>query len=408
MIRDSVSEPIATEARPQVSLWTLWLAYLQVGLTAFGFAILQKLKKLVLSNHWLTEEEMNEGLAMVQLYPGPIMINFTAYAGYKVRGVRGATVATLGFILPTLILMLALSAAYFALGSLPWVQPLFLGLEALVVGVIINVVLEFGQRAIKGRLEAGIMLAAFSALVFKTNAVFIVLAALAAGALFIRPQSAGKAAATPSHPWRDEPASTRRWVGIALALVVVMAGVGLAWTLNSEIGRLGLSLFKIGAIAFGNGMTILPLIQADAVDAHHWLTMNQFVDGIALSQITPGPFLIIATFIGYKLGGVWGGLLATFAMFAPSFVMTLVFSEVFSRVRNLAVVKGALAGVLAGFVGLLAVVLIRLGEVGISGPASMVMAAGAFVAIRYFKWDLLWVFAGGLVIWSGLMALGIV
>ncbi|RMF00978.1 MAG: chromate efflux transporter [Chloroflexi bacterium] len=412
MTTDSITAatPAATpiESRPQVSLWTIWLAFLQVGLTAFGFAILQKLKKLVLTNHWLTEEEMNEGLALVQLYPGPMMIDFTAYAGYKVRGVPGAVVATLGFIIPTLILMLALSAAYFAAGSLPWVQPLFLGLEALVVGVLINVVLEFGQRAIKGRLEAAVMLAAFAALVFKANAVLIVLIALAAGAVFIRPQTAGKPAKEQPRPWRDESVSTRRWAGIALALVVVMAGVGLAWSLNSEVGRLGLSLFKIGAIAFGNGMTILPLIQADAVDTHHWLTMNQFVDGIALSQITPGPFLIIATFIGYKLGGMWGGLLATFAMFAPSFVMTLIFTEVFSRVRNLAVVKGALAGVLAAFVGLLAVVLIRLGGIGIGGPASMVMAAGAFVAIRSFKWDLLWVFAGGLAVWSGFVMLGMV
>lgn len=406
MTVDSISIAIPTESRPRVSLWAILLAYLQVGLTAFGFAILQKLKKLVLTNHWLTEEEMNEGLALVQLYPGPIMVDFTAYAGYKLRGVPGAVMAVLGFITPTLILMLALSAAYFAVGSLPWVQPLFLGLEALVVGVIINVVLDFGQRAIKGRLEAVIMLAAFSALVFKANAVLIVLIALAAGAIFIRPPAAAKQQGTKPDSWRGEPVSTRRWAAIAVALVVVMAGAGLAWSLNSEVGRLGLSLFKIGAIAFGNGMTILPLIQADAVDAHHWLTMNQFVDGIALSQITPGPFLIIATFIGYKLGGVWGGLLATFAMFAPSVVMTLIFTEVFSRIRNLAVVKGALAGVLAAFVGLLAVVLIQLGRVGISGPASMVMAAGAFVAIRYFKWDLLWIFAGGLTIWSGLIILG--
>jgi chromate transporter len=397
---------VAVEPRPRVSLWTILLAYLQVGLTAFGFAILQKLKKLVLTNHWLTEEEMNEGLALVQLYPGPIMIDFTAYAGYKLRGVPGAVMAVLGFITPTLILMLALSAAYFAVGSLPWVQPLFLGLEALVVGVIINVALDFGQRAIKGRLEAVIMLAAFSALVFKANAVLIVLIALAAGAIFIRPPAAAKQQGTKLDSWRDEPVSTRRWAAIAVALVAVVAGAGLAWSLNSEVGRLGLSLFKIGAIAFGNGMTILPLIQADVVDTYHWLTMNQFVDGIALSQITPGPFLIISTFIGYKLGGVGGGLLATFAMFAPSVVMTLIFTEVFSRVRNLAAVKGALAGVLAAFVGLLVVVLIRLGGIGINGPASMVMAAGAFVAIRYFKWDLLWIFAGGLAIWSGLIMLG--
>ena len=407
MATDSSLTAVSARPRPQVSLLTILLAYLEVGLTAFGLAILQKLKALVLDNHWLTEEEMNEGLALVQLYPGPIMVDFTAYAGYKLRGVPGAAMATLGFVTPTTILMLVLSAVYFSAGSLPWVHPLFVGLEALVVGVILNVTLDFGERALKGRIEAAIALAAFAALLFKLNAVLIVLAALAAGALFIRPKAApGKAGAKPL-PRSEDPVSLRRWAGIAVAAAVVLAGVGLAFALRSDIGQMGLSFFKIGAVAFGNGITILPLIQADAVNAHHWLTMSQFADGIALSQITPGPFLIISTFIGYKLGGVWPALLATFAMFSPSFVMTLIFTEVFSRVRDLGPVKGALAGVLAAFVGLLAVVLLQLGRVGISGSLSLVLAAGAFVAVRYFKWDLLWVFAGGLALWGALVVMGL-
>ncbi len=378
------------------------LAYLQVGVTAFGFAILQKLKTLVRRNNWLTEEEMNEGLALVQLYPGPIMIDFTAYAGYKLRGVPGALMATLGFITPSLVLMLGLSAAYFTVGQFPWVRPLFSGLEALVVGVMLNIVLDFGQRALKDRFEAVIALAAFAMLLFKINAALIVLAALAIGAIFIRPKEQRATTTTMQTSFFNH------WLEIGAALGSVLVVVGWVWALHSEIGEMGLSFFKIGAVAFGNGATILPLIQADAVDTYHWLTLKQFADGIALSQITPGPFLVISTFIGYKLGGLWGGLLATFAMFAPSFVMTLIFTEVFGRVRNLNAVKGALAGVLAAFVGLLGVVLLQLGQVGITGSASLVLAASAFVAVRYFKWDLLWIFAVGLVVWGGLVAGGIV
>jgi chromate transporter len=106
----------------KVPLMKIFFSYLELGLTAFGFTILQKLKSLVQKNAWLTDEEMNEGLALVQLYPGPMMVDFTAYVGYRLRGVRGALLATLGFIFPSFVLMMVLSIAYFATGSLPWVH----------------------------------------------------------------------------------------------------------------------------------------------------------------------------------------------------------------------------------------------------------------------------------------------
>jgi chromate transporter len=381
------------------------LAYATVGLTAFGFAIIQKLKGLVEKNHWLSEQEMNEGLALVQLYPGPIMVDFTAYVGYKLRGVPGAMLATVGFVTPSFILMMVLSAAYFAAGNLPWVHPLFLGLEALVVGVILNVALDFGERALKGRVEAAIALAAFAAVLFKVNTVLAVLAGLVAGALLLRQAAPmGKPAARSM----EEPQliSTGRLLAIGAVAAVVLAVAGLAWNLSSDVGRMGLAFFKIGTVAFGNGTTILPLIQADVVDTYHWLNMSQFADGIALGQITPGPFLITAAFVGYKMGGVGAALLATFAIFLPSFAMTLVFTEVFSRLHNLSAVRGALAGVLASFVGLLATVVLQLGQTAITGPTALVFAGAAFIAVRYFKLDILWIFVGGVALWGCLVALG--
>jgi len=389
----------------------LW-AYFVIGLTAFGMAILQKLKRVVLSNHWLTEEEMNDGLAMVQLYPGPIMINFTTYVGYRLRGTPGALMATLGFVTPSIVLIIALAAAYFAAGSLPWVAPLFVGLEALVVGVIFNVTLDFGQRALKGRIHALITLAAFIALIFKLNAILIVLAALAAGALLLRPQAKVQQEGQQKTPVSSTPAPVRAgwsgWAGIGIAAAVVLAVAALAWAIGGEVGRMTLAFFKIGTVAFGSGLTILPLIQDEAVNASHWISMHQLADGIALSQITPGPFLNIAGFIGYKVDGVRGALLASFAMFSPSFIWTLLFSEVYGYVRDISAVKGALAGVLAGFVGLLAVVVLQLGGVSLTGPALFAMAAAAFIAVRFFKLDILWVFGGGLLIWGGLLAAGLV
>ena len=408
METDSVNI-LETEPRPEVSLWTIFTSYFIVGLTAFGMAILQKLKALVMDNKWLSEEEMNDGLAMVQLYPGPLMVDFAAYVGYKLRGVWGATLATLGFILPSFVLMSVLSAFYFAAGNLPWVHPLFLGLEALVVGVLFNVTLEMGGRNIQQRTQAVIMLLAFGALLFKVNAVLIVLVALGLGAWLIRPiPGAGKNAGAGKPSPKIEPFSSKRWAAIAVVVAVILAVVAFSWSLKSEIGGLALSLFKIGSVAFGNGSAIIPLIQYEAVEAHPWMSLSQFADGIALGQITPGPFLITATFIGYKLAGFWGGLLATFAIFSPSFAMTLVFTEVFARIRNLKPVRGALAGVMASFVGLLAVVLLQLGGLALTGPAAFVLAGAAFVAVRWFKVDILWVFGGGLAVWGGLLVFRLV
>jgi chromate transporter len=396
--------PAPAQAAPApVSLGTIALAYLRVGATAFGFAILQQLKSLALGRGWLTEAEFGEGLALVQLYPGPIMVDLTAYVGYQLRGVIGAVVATTCFILPTFVLMLALSALYFAVGNLPWVHPLFLGLEALVVGILLQFTLDLGAHNVQSRAQAVIALAAFAALLFKVNAILIVLAALALGAIFIRPEAKGQ----------PKPLETKttwvwwRWAGIGVVVAVVLAVAAFAWSLQSDIGAMGLVFFKIGAVAFGNGVTIIPLIQADVVDAQHWLSLNQFADGIALGQITPGPFLITAAFVGFKMGGVLGATLATFAMFSPSFAMTLVFTEVFARLRDLKPIRGALAGVLASFVGLLAVVILQLGGVALITPAALALAAAAFVAVRWFKLDLLWVFAGGIAVWAALLAVGV-
>lgn len=123
----NTSESITHEPRPQISLWTIFSAYFIIGLTAFGMAIIQKIRTMVIDNHWLSEEEVNEGMAMVQLYPGPLMVDFSAYVGYKLRGVIGAILATIGFILPTFVLMSILSEFYFSSGNLPWVHSLFLG-----------------------------------------------------------------------------------------------------------------------------------------------------------------------------------------------------------------------------------------------------------------------------------------
>lgn len=387
--------------QPAVPLRMIFLAFLQIGLTAYGMAILQKLRTLVIQRGWLTEEETNEGLAMVQLYPGPIMVDFTAYVGYRLRGVPGALLATLGFVLPAFVLVVALSAVYFAGSDLPWVHKLFLGLEALVIGVIANVTLSIGQQALKGRVEVFIALVAFIALLFKVNAILVPLAALALGAFTLAP---GKGAAS---AMQAAVTSIRRLVAVAALALAIIASALVAGLSGTELGQLAVSLFKIGSVAFGSGMAIISIMQAEVVQTHAWVSHREFLDGLALGQITPGPILITATFIGYKLGGLMGAALATFAIFSPSIAMTLVFTEFFGRIKHMKWVRGALAGVLAAFVGLLAATLVQLGGATLDSPLLLVFAVAAFVATRWFKLDIGWVFGGGLVFWAVLLIVGL-
>lgn len=392
------------EARPDVSLWNLFWTYLTIGVTAFGFSILPKVRRTVVEKGWLSESETNEGLALVQLYPGPVMPEFIAYVGYRLRGVPGAAAAMSAFILPAFVLMLALSAGYFAAGSIPFVQPLFLGLEALVIGTIANVTLDFGAQYFKGPIEAALGLGAFVALLFGANPILVVLGALVLGAVLLRPPPRPG----PAVPRTVAPLSLRRLAAIGLAVAIVSAVVALSYLLHSDVGELALILFRIGAVAFGNGTTIIPLIQHEVVQVRGLLTPSQFAAGVALGQVTPGPFLITATFIGYKVGGVAGATLATFAIFAAPFLWSLIFSEIFTRLPDLRVIRGALEGVLAAFVGLLAVVVLQLSAVAIVGPASIAFAAAALVAMRYFRLDVAWIFVGGLALWGLLLVLGLV
>jgi chromate transporter len=238
------------QPRPKISLWSIFTSYFIIGLTAFGMAIIQKIRAMVIDKHWLSEEEVNEGMGMVQLYPGPLMVDFSAYVGYKLRGVIGAILATTGFILPTFVLMSVLSVFYFSAGNLPWVHPLFLGVEALVVGIVLNVTLEMGGRNIQTRTQAVIMLLAFAALLFKVNSILIVLVALALGAWLIRPAAGAVKMAGAGKPApKVEPVSFKRWAGIGAVVLVVLAVVAFSWNLRSEMGRLALSLFKIGSVA---------------------------------------------------------------------------------------------------------------------------------------------------------------
>ncbi len=393
-LHDPTETDLAFEESRAPTLRRLAGAFFKIGVTAYGMAILQELKALIIGSGWLSQEEVDEGLGMVQVYPGPIVYNLATYCAYRIRGIRGAVVATTMFLIPSYFLMLGLSWLYFTYGDVGWVRPLFIALEAMVVGVVLHVLLDFGSRYLDGARTATIAGVAFLFLLNGANAIAVVFGAIAAGVVLFWRQAPEKARG-PDAEWTIPGSGRAR--GRAITVVgVVFVTVAAASLLSETVSAAVLgSMFKIGAVAFGNGMTIMPLLQQAAVDTHHWVTPNDFATGIALGQITPGPFLITATFIGFAATGVWGSLLATIGIFFPSFFYTLLMTEFYGKIRSVPAIRHGLKGVLAGFTGMLALVVLNLGRVSLVSTAAYVWAVGAFILVRWFELNLLWIFGLG-------------
>ena len=399
-------KPDLTAKEKTVGYFTLVKTFLFTGLTAFGFTALQVLRSNIKRRGWLSDEKLDEGIALVQLYPGPVNFDYAAYLGYQLRRVPGAILSTMGFVLPSFLLMLGLSILYFSTGNIPWVPKLFIGLEAIVVGIILNLAIDLGFSALRKPVAWIIALAAIPAIYFKVDSLWIVLVSLTLGILLLRPMQVNPEVETPS----DLEVSTSRseWIQIGVVVAIIIGFLILCTTFPPPLNTLCLSFFKVGSIAFGNGMMILPLLRAEVVDQLQLLTPTQFADGVALGQVTPGPFLITVTFIGYKVAGVFGAVAATFAIFSPTFALTLIFTHIYNRVRYSTVIKGALAGVLAAFVGMLVMITYQMAQTGIRGWLTAVFAIAAFCAVRFLKLQIVWVFLIGLALWAGCLALGLV
>ena len=370
----------------------LFLTFARVGATTFGMTMLQEIRRVSLARDWVTPEVFDRGVALVQIYPGTMMVDLVAFVGYRRAGVAGAVCAVTGFVLPASALMLALAAIYFRLGEQAWVGALSMGLAALVTGLTADMAWTFARQHVASLTGAALMLFGMAPLILDIGQFWPILAGLLVGALAIRPGQI--------HVER-EPATSpplRLSGPLAAAMAITLAIAALSF-IRGPLGDLALEFAHIGAVAFGNGSTILPLLQQTAVSERGWLNFHDFAVGLAFGQITPGPILNTATFIGYALAGWPGAIVATFAIFAPTFAMTLVFTELFERLHAYPWVSGAAKGVLAAFAGLLVAFVFRLGGSALIGLPAWLFAVGAFAASRLLKWNAPVVLGVGILAW---------
>ena len=385
------------------SLRFLFIRVLKLGATAYGGpAMISQIKEAAVKRYgWVKEGEFMRGVALCQLIPGATMVQIVTYIGYRVRGIWGALTAAVAFVLPAFIALLVLSIIYFRYHSLWFVQALFKGLGAIVVAIILNACITFGRSVLKDWKVILIALLSFFAFFFQWNFVLIFVFAAAAG-LLLRPKIPQAKAAPSGGAPLETPKEKEYLIIILLAALICLMFV-LSYLADPKTTALSLSLSKIGALAFGGGFPAIPLIQYEMVDRFHWLSTKEFLDGIALGQVTPGPILITATFVGYKVSSLLGAFMATLGIFFPSFFILVLLIPYHDRLRGVEKVRMMEQGVLGSFIGMLALVLYNFGKTSLVDLPSILMASGAFLAI-YKKISLPYILlTGGLlsiIIWG--------
>ena len=371
------------------SLPALFLAFLRLGATAFGGpAMVAYIGRMAVDRRqWLDREAFARGVALCQIIPGATAMQAAAYVGLRVRGMRGALVSYLGFGLPAFCLMLVLSALYAQTREFGPVQSVLTGLRVLVVAILANATLTIGRMTLRRWELVG--LAALGAVLF----------GLGGSPLLVIPVAALIGLLLPAAAAREQAAQPGRSNLRPLLLLIALALAGLAvlFLTRRDLFTLAALFLRIDLLAFGGGFASVPLVYHEVVEVHAWLPARTLLDGIALGQITPGPIVITATFIGYLLHGPLGAVVATASVFLPSFLLVVALTPHFDRITHSAPVRRMLAGVLASFVGLVLSVTLKFGWAVDWTWAKALLTAAAFVALL-LKVDLLWVVLAGVVV----------
>jgi len=372
------------------SLGGLFTTFLRLGLIAFGgpAAMVHIRNTVVEKKKWIGKEVFRNGMALCQTIPGATGMQLCAYVGLQARGFAGALVCYVGFILPSFALMMALSALYAAFQAVPFVVSVFGSLRALIVALMAFGAWNFGKSYLKKWEDFLIAIAAAALFWFGLGPVWVLVIAAALGiALKFR-----RATEVPKQSGSNHLFVAMR--GLVILLAVVVALLIVFFFTDRRLFDLALLMMKVDFFAYGGGAGSIPLMLHEVVDLRHWMTTATFMDGIALGQVTPGPIVITATFVGSILQGALGGIVASGGVFLPSFVLVILITPFFSKLQTLPLFRKAIDGVLCSFVGLILSVALRMG-LGVAWDLPRILLAlGAFAAL-ILRVEALWVILAG-------------
>lgn len=366
------------------------VAYLFLKLGTIGFGgpaahIALMHNEVVKKRKWIDEQHFLDLLGATYLIPGPNSTEMAIHTGFVRAGWLGLIAGGVCFILPAMLIVTALAWAYARFGSTPEAGWISYGIKPVVIAIIIQALWQLGRKAIKNPFTAMVGIAVLILYFFGINEI-----ALLFGAGFIvMVIKNSRYLKTFSMPM--------------FALPVLGQGLPLLAAKAFSLPVLFLTFLKIGSVLYGSGYVLLAYLRSDFVARLGWLTERQLMDAIAIGQVTPGPVLTTATFIGFILGGTKGALLATLGIFLPSFVFVAVTNRFIARLRNSTWANGLLDGVNAASLSLMAAVTLQLGRFSLIDPLTVFMVLVCLVLLLKFKINSTWLIAGGAVI--GLMRL---
>ena len=351
----------------------------KLGATSYGGPAIMGVMQAELQERrkWVSKERFLEGLAVANMVPGATATQLGIFLAYARGGWWGGLLGGLCFVVPAFVVMLALTIGYATLGVTPLARSALDGLGPVVIGLFAMALYRLGKTAASTVPEAIIGLAAAAASMASRIGIvaILVLAGCAGLLLFYRGKSLAR---------------VRVLSGVLFLAVLSMAWwvspsaagtAGGGWTPNPKsLLDLGLYFLKVGAFTIGGGLTMIAFIQDQVVGQFGWLTPREFIDGLALGQLTPGPVLMIAAYVGYKLAGLGGAIVAAAAAFLPSFVIMLAILPVLDRVRQMAWMKAAMRGMSPAVIGVLAVSLVRLSPAAVPDPLALLILIGTIAA----------------------------
>jgi len=355
--------------RPVYSLKDLVIYFLKLGTWGFGgpVALVGYMHRdLVIEKKWLSEDDYKEGLALSQLAPGPLAAQLSIYIGYVHYRLIGATLAGLAFVVPSFIMVIGIGYAYVLYGGLPWMQAVFYGVGASVIGIVAIGSYKLTTKSIGNDKLLWSVFIVLAVITFLTEEELLWLM-LAAGVVvwFVR-----------SPPSFVSP-KTSVFVPLLFQLHPVVS--------SSRLWEIAWFFTKAGAFVFGSGLAIVPFLYGGVVREYGWLTEQEFVDAVAVAMITPGPVVITVGFIGYLVAGFWGACVAALATFIPCYLFTVIPAPYFKKYGKHPAIKAFVDGVTAAAIGAIAGAVLVLGKRTLIDIPTIIIAVFTFLLLFRFK-----------------------
>ncbi|MEM7009708.1 MAG: chromate efflux transporter [Thermodesulfobacteriota bacterium] len=358
----------------------LAILFVRLGIVAFGGPpahIAMMHDEIVTRRKWLNEQEFLDLMGATNLIPGPNSTQMALHMGYSRAGWQGMLVTGASFILPSAIMVTILTWLYVVYGTTTYAESLFYGIKPVVIAIVLQALWVLGRKAVKGVLTSLVGVAVVAAYFYGINEILLIFL----GGLIVM-------------IFRNY-----RYMGSSkmFSFVTPIIGINIAAITAAEFtfATMFLTFFKIGAVLYGSGYVLLAFLEADFVNSLGWITTQQLIDVVAIGQVTPGPLLTTASAIGYIVGGLKGAIIATVAIFLPSFFFVPFVNRAVPWLRKSALAGAALDGVNAASLGLMAAVTIQLARVSLIDPLTIIIALLCIGGLFWLRINSTWLIAGG-------------